>query len=369
MESWAVALLIIGCAVVLYYVLGLVVGTLATRAYHKLKNSPKTECDIDVFVGPKNPVNAFKCVMIHKAQLGNRKASSEPIELEVVDSPDVPGLRLTRKAGSPPGPSSPKSYQNTMLLKTLLAESEELPIVVATIRMGFGHHRLAYSAASWAMQTGRTAIFHDLLSIHSPEADLLKSTDDLYSRGSRWASEVGGLVEKIWGSVMLSGDADALRIAALTAAHLQPLLTSLPKDIPMITTHQLVALTASAAGFTNVHNLVVDNHPQWFLTVPNTMNLVLGPVNYESFLRMGVKADELRWVGHWCPTDLVQNIPADCQRRLARAQARARDVTRKPLRILIPVGSGGAAEIHYWFGPRLGGTRAGRKSTAFVECR
>lgn len=84
---------------------------------------------------------------------------------------------------------------------------------------------------------------------------------------------------------MLSGDDNALRIAALTAAHLQPLLTGLPRDCLLITTHQLVALTASAAGFENVYNLVVDNHPQWFLTVPNTVNLVQGPVNYQSFLR------------------------------------------------------------------------------------
>lgn len=86
---------------------------------------------------------------------------------------------------------------------------------------------------------------------------------------------------------MMQGDANALRAAANVAAHLQPLLLAFPKDIPIITTHQLVALTASAAGFTNVVNLVVDNWPQWFLTVPNTTNIVQGPVNYEVCLRFG----------------------------------------------------------------------------------
>jgi hypothetical protein len=60
----------------------------------------------------------------------------------------------------------------------------------------------------------------------------------------------------------MQGDANALRMAALTAAHLQPLLLSFPKDTPVITTHQTVALTASACGFSSVCNLVVDNHPQ-----------------------------------------------------------------------------------------------------------
>jgi len=158
------------------------------------------------------------------------------------------------------------------------------------------------------------------------------------------ASEIGGPVEKLWGSAMMQGDANALRMAANTAAHLQPLLIGYPKDIPIITTHQLCALTAAAAGFTNVTNLVVDNWSQWFLTVPRTLNIVQGPVNYHTFLRMGIKPNELQWTGHWCPADMVQNIDADCQRRIERAAA------KKPIRILIPVGGAGAQRkfiIHF----------------------
>ena len=150
------------------------------------------------------------------------------------------------------------------------------------------------------------------------------------------ASEIGGPAEKLWGSAMMQGDADALRMANLSAAHLQPLLLAYPKDIPIITTHQLCALTCAAAGFTNVTNLVVDNWPQWFLVVPKTLNIVQGPVNYQNFLRMGVKPEELQWAGHWCPADLVQNIDVDCQRRTERA------THRKPIRVLIPVGGAGA---------------------------
>lgn len=152
------------------------------------------------------------------------------------------------------------------------------------------------------------------------------------------ASEMGGPIERMWGKAMLSGDSNALRIAANTAAHLQPLLLAFPKDTPIITTHQLCALVAASVGFTNVVNLVIDNHPQWFLTVPKTLNLMQGPVNYESFLRMGVRPEECVWAGHWCPYDLVTNIPTDCQRRIDRRNA----ATLKPVRLLIPVGGAGA---------------------------
>jgi hypothetical protein len=53
---------------------------------------------------------------------------------------------------------------------------------------------------------------------------------------------------------------------------------------------------------------------------------------------MGVKASELRLAGHWCPSDMVKNIEADCKRRIARAK----DTSNKPRRLLIPVGGAGA---------------------------
>ena len=83
-------------------------------------------------------------------------------------------------------------------------------------------------------------------------------------------------------------------------------------------------------------NLVIDNHPQWFLLVPGALNLVQGPVNYQAFLKMGVPQEQLRLVGHWCPHQLVTNIPQDCERRIRRA------TSKQPPRILIPVGGAGA---------------------------
>lgn len=335
MEGWAIALIALGGLVVLSYLMFKLAQAWARGAYQDILKNPQTSCDIDAFVGTGNPVSALKVVLAHKARLGSRDARLEGLPLETYESPHMAGLLVARKAGTSTG----EAYKNVTSLAQVLGDdtnADTRPIVIATIRMGFGHHRIAYAACSWALETGRTTIFHDLLNIESDEANLIKSTDELYSKFSRYASEMGGAVERLWGQTMLAGDADALRVAALTAAHLQPLLLAYPKDIPLVTTHQLVALTAAAAGFTNVVNLVVDNHAQWFLTVPKTLNLVQGPVNYMNFLRFGIAPAELATAGHWCPADMVLNINGDCRRRIQRRQ------NDKPLRLLIPVGGAGA---------------------------
>ncbi|CAN0535166.1 unnamed protein product [Ectocarpus sp. 12 AP-2014] len=77
--------------------------------------------------------------------------------------------------------------------------------------MGFGHHRIAYSASSWGLDAGMGTYFHDLLNIKSREAGIIKKADGLYSYGSRLASELGGVAEKMWGAMTLSGDENSLR--------------------------------------------------------------------------------------------------------------------------------------------------------------
>jgi hypothetical protein len=329
----------------------------AEVVYADMLQHPKTACDIDSFVN--SPPSKLKVCLAHKLRMGARDASLTPIPLECTKSTHVKGLYVSRNVtlnatDSPipltdllPRLKADGSLDTTSSTSTSSSSStstsssqQKKTVIVATIRMGFGHHRLAYSACSWALEQGYTTIFHDLLNIESDESQLIHSVDALYSQASRWASELGGPVEQLWGKAMKQGDANALRIAALTAAHLQPLLLAYPKDIPLVCTHQLVALCAAAAGFTNVVNLVVDNYPQWFLVVPQTLNLTQGPVNYQSFLRMGVQPKDLKLAGHWCPNDLVHNIPMDCQNRIARAKCTV--PARKPRRLLIPVGGAGA---------------------------
>jgi hypothetical protein len=358
MDDKYVTVLISLATVALIMVVLMVFAKLWGKAtYRKILQTPQTACDIDAFVGSKYPCKNFKVAAAHRLRLGWRVANTTtPIPLECTLSPHVPGLFVARNVH----PQSSGGEQVTPLTDLMPRitndgkvdkRSQKKTLVVATIRMGFGHHRLAYSICSWAVKENYNTIFHDMLNIKSEEQGLIEELDALYSKFSRLASELGGPIEALWGKAMKQGDADALRVAALAAAHLQPLLLAYPKDIPMITTHQLVALTAAAAGFTNVVNLVVDNYPQWFLVVPKTLNLVQGPVNYQAFLKMGVKPSELNWAGHWNPVELVANIDADCNRRVARCQVGLQGdadgggdstVPIKPRRLLIPVGGAGA---------------------------
>lgn len=279
------------------------------------------------YVGEPSPPlkSRAKVVLMHSFNVGRHAASAEPHALAEVVSPHMPGLHVTLRAGTPAA-SAAKPCAATPVSS----------LVVGTIRMGFGHHRIAYATASWGVESSHRTYFHDLLSIESVEADLIKETDKLYSKGSRLASELGGTIERFWGSLTKSGDADALRVTYQMAEHLKPLLLGFDRDTPIIATHCLVGLLAIACGFRKVVNLVIDNHAQWFVVVPGALNLVQGPSNYHALLRMGVPAKQLKLVGAWIPKPLVDNIGVDCAAREARARARA------PLRVLLPVGGAGA---------------------------
>ena len=282
---------------------------------------------VDDFVGgPPSAKSALKSVLMNWLSVGSRVAKREGYDLKTEDSDKVPGLKVTSR--------DEKGTKSN-------GGAGKPPVIVGTIRMGFGHHRIAYAATSWGLGgdvacKDRDTWFHDFLNIESEEAQMIKDTDKLYSKGSRLASELGGTAEKIWGSITKSGDEDSLRVTYQSAEHLVPLIAGLDRDSPIIASHSLVACAAVAAGFKNVINLVIDNHAQWFVVAPGALNLVQGPSNYHSLLQMGVPEKDLALAGHWIPRDLVEGIPDACARRSARRKA------GKPLRIIIPVGGAGA---------------------------
>jgi hypothetical protein len=164
LQPWHLALVIIGGLIVAIAFLYVVLTLWAQAAYVSIKESLNSACDIDAFVGGDHPVKSTKVVMAHKLRLGNREPSLEAIPLECFDSPHVTGLKVSRKSGTPASADN----KNVVPLEQILSESRKTPIVIATIRMGFGHHRLAYSAASWALQSGHATIFHDLLNVSRP---------------------------------------------------------------------------------------------------------------------------------------------------------------------------------------------------------
>jgi hypothetical protein len=97
------------------------------------------------------------------------------------------------------------------------------------------------------------------------------------------------------------------------AHHLHPVIAGLDKRSPIIALHCLVAAATVKAGYTNIINLIIDNHAQWFTVMSRTLNLVQGPTNYHNFLKMGVPPSQLQLAEHWIPKDLVEGIPAVCK--------------------------------------------------------
>lgn len=159
METWLIPIVVLAALIAIVVLCTIAVKGWATAAYDYILKNPETECDIDAFVGPENPASKVKVAMAHKIQIGGRKAQSEPISLELHDSPHVSGLKVSRKASGD---------ANSIPLDEYLKSNK--PVVIATIRMGFGHHRVAYSAASWALKNGHPTVFHDLLNIKSGKA-------------------------------------------------------------------------------------------------------------------------------------------------------------------------------------------------------
>jgi len=128
------------------------------------------EIDIDAYTHSQPSfTERAKIVALHGLSTGSHTRSLEAHKLAMASSPFVPGLYASKRLADGLQP-----------LK--LGTPQEKPIVVGTIRMGFGHHRIAYSASSWALGEGSQTVFHDLLAIDSPEANLIKEADKLYSK-------------------------------------------------------------------------------------------------------------------------------------------------------------------------------------------
>jgi len=175
--------------------------------------------DLDTYVGDPKPsiTSRAKVVFIHYfINVGRHVASRKPLPLAESPSPFFPGLQVTSLSGDP------KFAGATPLGATQFKNG----LVVGTIRMGFGHHRIAYAAASWGVASGKTTYFHDLLNIDSPEATLIREMDKGYSKGSRLATEMGGAVEALWGSLTRGADENMLRASYQFAENLLPLLLS-----------------------------------------------------------------------------------------------------------------------------------------------
>jgi len=254
--------------------------------------------------------------------------ATRSIPFTVGPSPFVTGLRLLQPIDSGTAADDVKQ-----------ALKGARKIIVGSVRMGYGHHRIAYSALTWALELGAEPFLLDILAPDCVEADIVRNMDKSYSSMSRLAARCGGLVDAAWGKMMLQGGPNMLRFFVALAEKIRGVMDSFPRDVPLISTHPIIGDMAIAAGFKKVINLVFDNHPQYFVLVPGALNLVQSPSYYDKLLDMQCPSENLRVAGHWVSSDIVKNTVKDCQARIARCKKSV-----LPRRFLIAVGGSGAQQ-------------------------
>lgn len=244
---------------------------------------------------------------------------------------------------APERPVAWRARSSTYVDGLFIAEEGEAPdpfppggLVVGTVRMGYGHYRMALGVCSWALKRGAAPWLIDLLATERDESRLIRRADALYSRLSRLAADTGGVVEWAWGRLMKSGGLASLRASCALAEQLAALVNGLPGEAPIVSTYPLFGQAAVACGFERVVNLVFDNDPQYFLVVPRALNLVQSPSAYQRLRQLGVPARDLAIAGHWVGADIALNAARDCELRIRRADRGT------PKRLLVSVGGAGA---------------------------
>lgn len=222
-------------------------------------------------------------------------------------------------------------------------------IIVGNIRMGFGHYRISMAIASAANALGYIPYWMDLNSYDNTTCTkVIRAQNDLYSLGSRLSQKSRLFNRLVWepmnyeGFRKLSYNASDQKNAELMA----PVYKNVPKDIPVIATHVWPAQAAVHAGMKNVVNAIPDNWPMALHLTEGSIHTVQTHYAYQGYRILNgmdgnkvlneMPADSLVYTGHYIDHELVANIEADCNARIARKQ------NGKPMRFLLTIGGAGA---------------------------
>jgi hypothetical protein len=243
----------------------------------------------------------------------------------------------------------------------------ESGVVLGTVRMGFGHYRIAMAGASAARAMGFTPLWLDLLAIPGITSDVINWWNTNYSRYSRLSQRSRVFERFVWEPVttgnrtlpglswllnntaigfpwrFLKANARDYRMSELFGN----LHAALPPDMPMLTAHMWNCMGAVAGGMTNVVDMMFDNWPMSFQLTEGATHGVQSPSGYYGFRVMNgfdekdrilqpVPPNALRYVGHHVDHELVENIEADCAARMRRMRA------GEPRRLMITMGGAGA---------------------------
>ncbi|MCF0128875.1 MAG: hypothetical protein HUJ70_09890 [Pseudobutyrivibrio sp.] len=232
----------------------------------------------------------------------------------------------------------------------------EKGIIVGNIRMGFGHYRISMAMASCAKAMGYTPYWMDLNGYPQTTCTkVISAQNELYSLGSRLSKNA--LFNKlVWEPVNYEGFR-ALSYNSADQKNAELMATvykNVPKEIPVIGTHVWPAQAAVHAGMKNVVNAIPDNWPMALhfaegsvhtiqcrnaymgYRICNGMNKSSMSENAKDPVCNPMPASDLVYTGHYIDHELVSNLEADCDARIARKQ------DGKPMRFLLTIGGAGA---------------------------
>jgi hypothetical protein len=228
-------------------------------------------------------------------------------------------------------------------------------LVLGTIRMGFGHCRMAIALASAAHSMGYTPYWLDLMSFpESAASKTIKYLEDLYNLGSRISQRSKLFDRTVWDYVT-SKAAQKLTLSVEDAALSKifvPLYRDIPKDIPFFSTHPWTGHAAVGAGMTDVVTIIPDNYPIAFHVVEGSTHVVQSPsayMGYRTFHSMGqglfldhtMPSRDIKMVGHYIDHEIVTGIEGDCDARLRRIR------NGETRRFLMTMGGAGAQVMRF----------------------
>ncbi|GAP16231.1 DUF6938 domain-containing protein [Levilinea saccharolytica] len=243
----------------------------------------------------------------------------------------------------------------------------ENAVICSTLRMGFGHFRIAMAGVSCARAMGFQPYWLDLLAIPGITTDVIGWCNDNYSRFSRWSQKSALFNKYVWESVttgeptlpglnaflnnwivgwpwrFLKTNVKDYKMSEL----FRNLHQALPSDMPILTAHMWNCMGAVAGGMTNVVDMMFDNWPMAFQLTEGAKHAVQSPSGYYGFRTMRgfddknrilnpVPEDALYYTGHHVDHELVENIEEDCAARLQRMN------DNQPRRFLLTMGGAGA---------------------------
>ncbi len=223
-------------------------------------------------------------------------------------------------------------------------------IIIGTIRMGFGHWRIAIALASAAHKMGLRPYLLDLMSFRdSPISRSIAFLEGLYNKFSQFSQKSKWFNDHIWEKITSQSNAtldSSIQNRELSKLFV-PAFQSLPKDVPLVAAHPWVGNGAILAGMTRVISMIPDNLPLAFWLVEGSLHTVQSPsayMGYRTLMHMEkgfplencIPNSDIIETGHYVDSELVTSIRTDCAKRLERA------ANGEPRRFLLTMGGAGA---------------------------